>query len=66
MNLQLIRASGEHKTVIKNLMQLYIYDFSEYVNGDVKEGGLFAAYPHFEKYWKEKEPVADIQLSPVL
>jgi predicted acetyltransferase len=54
MNLELIRASPEYKNVIKNLMQFYIYDFSEYVKCDVEEDGLFEAYPHLEYYWKEE------------
>ena len=55
MDLKLIPASGEHQGVIKNLMQFYIYDFSEFAGYDVEEDGLFAAYPFLEKYWKEKD-----------
>jgi predicted acetyltransferase len=54
MDLKLMRASLEHKDVIKNLMQLYIYDFSEYINCDVEEDGLFKAYTDLEEYWKEE------------
>jgi predicted acetyltransferase len=53
MSLKLIRASGEHEAVIKNLMQFYIYDFSEFVACEVEEDGLFEAYPHLKEYWKE-------------
>ncbi|MEJ7680082.1 MAG: hypothetical protein WKG06_19920 [Segetibacter sp.] len=53
MNFKLIQASQEYKDVIKNLMQFYIYDFSEYVKCDVEEDGLFGAYPYLEDYWKE-------------
>ena len=55
MDLKLIPASGEHQGVIKNLMQFYIYDFSEFAGYDVEEDGLFAAYPFLEEYWKEKD-----------
>jgi predicted acetyltransferase len=50
--IELIYASEKYKEVIKNLMQLYIYDFSEYVNYDVGENGLFSAYPDLLDYWK--------------
>ena len=53
MNFKLIKASQEYKDVIKNLMQFYIYDFSEYLKCDVEEDGLFGGYPCLEDYWKE-------------
>jgi len=43
MLLQLRKASFEDKTIIKNLMQFYMYDFSEFVNIDPENNGLFAA-----------------------
>ena len=54
MNFELIYASKEHINVIGNLMQFYIYDFSEYINYDVEEDGLYKAYPDLEEYWKEE------------
>jgi predicted acetyltransferase len=54
MNIQILKASAENKQVILNLMQLYMYDFSEYTGSDVEVNGLFAAYPHFEDYWREE------------
>ncbi|MBS1600270.1 MAG: GNAT family N-acetyltransferase [Bacteroidetes bacterium] len=54
MNFKLIPASQEHIEIIKNLMQFYIYDFSEYVDCDVEENGLYKDYPHLDDYWKEK------------
>ena len=53
MNFTLHRASEEYKAVIQNLMQFYIYDFSEYIKYDVEDNGLFAPYPHLDDYWKE-------------
>lgn len=49
-----MRASLEQKDVIKNLMQFYIYDFSEYISCDVEEDGLYMAYADLEAYWKEE------------
>jgi len=54
MDFELIYASRRYKGVIKNLMQFYIYDFSEYVGCDVEENGLFKAYLKLDDYWKEK------------
>jgi predicted acetyltransferase len=53
MNFQLIFATPDYKDVIENLMQFYTYDFSEYVDLDVEENGLFKAYSGLEEYWKE-------------
>jgi len=53
MNLQLIYATKEYKEPIKNLMQFYIYDFSEFLNYDVEKDGLFAPYPDLDNYWKD-------------
>ena len=54
MNFKLIRGSLEYKGVIKNLMQFYIYDFTEYVSYDVGADGLFEAYPDLESYFEEE------------
>jgi predicted acetyltransferase len=54
MNFKLIQASQEHEEVIKNLMQLYIYDFSEFVDCDIENNGLFPPYAGLEEYWKEE------------
>jgi predicted acetyltransferase len=51
MNFILLTASEEHKIVIQNLMQYYIYDFSEYINYDVEDDGLFALYANLMDYW---------------
>jgi predicted acetyltransferase len=52
MNFILLKASEEHKVAVQNLMQFYIYDFSEYVKYDVEENGLFAPYPNLADYWE--------------
>ena len=53
MKFELIYALQDYKDVIENLMQFYTYDFSEYVDCDVEENGLFKAYPNLEEYWNE-------------
>lgn len=55
MKFILLKASEEHKIVIQNLMQYYIYDFSEYIKYDVEDNGLFAPYPNLMDYWERDE-----------
>jgi hypothetical protein len=52
MSFTLVQASNDHKIVIQNLMQFYIYDFSEYLRYDVEDNGLFAPYPDLNDYWE--------------
>lgn len=53
MDFTLLRASKEDKVVIQNLMQFYIYDFSEYIKYDVEDNGLFAPYSYLDDYWED-------------
>jgi len=55
MSIQLINASAEHQPVIANMMQFYMYDFSEYTGSDLETNGLFADYPHLDDYWEKDE-----------
>ena len=54
MNFKLIKASSAYKNAIKNLMQFYMYDFSEYLKTDVEEDGLFATYKPLDDYWQQE------------
>ena len=51
---ELVYASKDYKEIIKNLMQFYVYDFSEYIDCDVEENGLYKAYSNLEDYWKDE------------
>jgi len=53
MNFTLLHASNEHRIVIQNLMQFYIYDFSEYLKYDVEDNGFFSSYPDLDDYWEK-------------
>lgn len=53
MNFILLKALDEHRIVIENLMQYYIYDFSEYLEYDVCDNGLFAPYDNLNAYWED-------------
>ena len=48
----LVAASRDQEPVFANLLQLYIYDFSEILDLDVGAEGRFS-YPHLALYWSE-------------
>jgi predicted acetyltransferase len=54
MKVELQRVSLEHKHVLRNLIELYLHDFSEYDGADVDEQGLFG-YEYLDRYWLESE-----------
>ena len=51
---QIIKATHEYRQVISNLLQFYIYDFSEFTGHDPDPSGLFGVYPDLENYWTDK------------
>lgn len=51
MNLGLTLVPEERKTVIRNLMQLYFYDFTRYLELEVDRDGSFPEYPDLDLYW---------------
>ncbi|WP_421384893.1 GNAT family N-acetyltransferase [Bacillus salacetis] len=53
MDVKLIKATSDDKEAIKNLMQYYFYDFSEFNDADVLNNGQFGEYPYLDHYWKE-------------
>jgi len=42
----------EDKSTLQHLMELYLYDFSEFDRADVNEYGLYG-YPYIDHYWTE-------------
>jgi predicted acetyltransferase len=42
----------EHKSVLIQLMELYLYDFSLYSNDDINDYGYYG-YAHIDDYWNE-------------
>lgn len=50
IDIQLV--SIEDKPVLRNLLELYSYDFSEYEASDVDEHGLYG-YKYLDHYWTE-------------
>jgi len=52
MDFDIIQVNQKHKEVLENLMQFYIYDFSEFLQFDVEEDGQYSPYP-LEEYFQE-------------
>ena len=48
-------AGARGREAIANLMQLYLYDLSEYEDGPLGERGLFDLGAYFNLYWSEVE-----------
>jgi predicted acetyltransferase len=52
MAIEITEAALEQKPLLRNLLELYNYDFSEFDGADVSEDGLYG-YPPLEYYWNE-------------
>jgi predicted acetyltransferase len=46
------RATLADKSTLRNLMELYLYDFSEFTGSDVDESGLYG-YEYLDFYWTD-------------
>jgi predicted acetyltransferase len=53
MGYEIIKAGKGHKEALQNLLQFYIYDFSEFIDAHVEENGRFRDYP-LDGYWTEE------------
>ncbi|SCW57997.1 Predicted acetyltransferase [Paenibacillus tianmuensis] len=53
MEIVVSKAAAEQKSVMRNLLELYKYDFTEFDPEDVNEHGLFE-YPYLDHYWTEE------------
>lgn len=54
MNVHVKETSVEQKPILGRLMQLYLYDFSEFDGRDVNQDGLFE-YKYLDSYWSETD-----------
>ena len=54
MNIEITKAEKDHKTVLRQLLEFYCYDFSEYLQTDVNTHGKFE-YPYIDAYWIESD-----------
>ena len=54
MELLVVEASLEQKPVLHRLMQLYLYDSTEFTGDDASTDGVFT-YRYFNEYWREPD-----------
>jgi predicted acetyltransferase len=52
MDIEIQSAQARDKSILRNLMELYVYDFSEFTDWDVDEHGLFG-YKYLDHYWTD-------------
>ncbi|WP_256973810.1 GNAT family N-acetyltransferase [Brevibacillus brevis] len=51
-NYEIKRATLEDKETLSNLLQFYIYDFSEFMDLQIEDNGKFGEYP-LNEYWTD-------------
>lgn len=54
MNITIEIAQKDEKEILKNLLEKYRYEFSQYDDTDVNNFGLFG-YTYFDHYWTEEK-----------
>lgn len=52
MQIDLSPAGLAEKPILARLLQLYLYDFTEFDGEDLNPAGLYE-YPYFDQYWQE-------------
>ena len=52
MQVEVIKATIEQKTVLANLLELYAYDFTEFCDFDIGDDGFYG-YERLPLYWTE-------------
>jgi len=53
MDIKIIPVDRVQQSVLRQLMELYDYDFSEFTKEDVNEHGLYG-YGYLDRYWAEE------------
>src|SRR5215472_15928929 len=54
ISLEVIAARPEHEPILANLLQLYIHDFSEFIDLELDENGRFS-YERLALYWSDPD-----------
>ena len=54
MNIEVTPATVNERPILRHLMELYQYDFSEFDDADLSPVGLYD-YPYLDHYWVEPE-----------
>jgi predicted acetyltransferase len=52
MNISIMSISKDEKEILRNLLEKYLYEFSQYDNHDVNDIGLYG-YDYLDNYWTE-------------
>jgi len=50
--IEIIQATLEQKPLMVQLMQLYLYDFTEFTGDDILDNGFYQ-YSYLDRYWEE-------------
>ena len=53
MKLKLVPIQEEEKEILRNLLEKYLYEFSQYDGGTVNALGLYG-YSYLDNYWTEE------------
>jgi predicted acetyltransferase len=53
MDISIVPVKKEEKEILRNLLEKYDYEFSQYDNRDVNDLGLYG-YDYLDNYWTEK------------
>ena len=53
MNISIVPVSKDEKEILRNLLEKYDYEFSQYHKRDVNDLGLYG-YDYLDSYWTEK------------
>jgi predicted acetyltransferase len=51
-HVEVVAATPEQEPILANLLELYVHDFSEFLDLDISEDGRFG-YPSLRLYWSE-------------
>jgi predicted acetyltransferase len=52
MSLQVLPATVQERPILQRLMELYLYDFSEFDDADINDDGIYG-YEFLDRYWVE-------------
>ncbi|MGO4697103.1 GNAT family N-acetyltransferase [Paenibacillus sp. 2TAB26] len=55
LNVEIKLAHTEEKITMTHLLQLYMYDFTEYTDAAVNSSGLYSQLTDWENYWQESD-----------
>src|SRR5215475_7039915 len=57
MRVEVVEALDDDRTVVRRLLQLYHYDFSEFDGSDVNQHGEYL-HRYFDEYWNDSDRTA--------